>query len=277
MLDKLAMNTWNRVSAQEVASALGSPAVRVQRTKYHDAVYTFDRPGAAKTSPILTLHTEPVRLSIAPTKLELNPSRFHNFSELNSMLSSFTDVSKLQITRTDYAVDVPQSIETIRASLVLSRKKTREVYKRGHTLTGFYLGMRPELLSVYEKTTVGERQLSRVELRQWTKKVLIPEYTSISEIRNAKPFKNVRFKSLSENAAEIDRGKASGWNRLVAEHGAQGAIKILNKYSNFSRDFGHLIEPDPTMPNLDELFQHSIAAYFTESGTNTSDLAGGPQ
>ena len=64
MLDKLAMNTWNRVSAQEVASALGSPAVRVQRTKYHDAVYTFDRPGAAKTSPILTLHTEPVRLSI---------------------------------------------------------------------------------------------------------------------------------------------------------------------------------------------------------------------
>lgn len=277
MLDKLVLSTWDCVSAEDVASALGCSAHRVQRTKYHDAVYTFKREGAPKPSHILTLHTKPVRIGIAPTKLEINPSRFKNFSELDGMLNSFIDTSKLQISRIDYAVDVTLSIEAIRRSLVLSRKKNREVFKKGHTLNGFYLGKRPEQLIVYEKKIDGKPPSTRLGLRQSAKKVLIREYTSIAEVKNAKPFENIRFKTLRENAVEKDWARAKGWELLVAEHGAQGTVKILNKYSNFSRDFGHLIEPDPTMPNLDELFQDSIASYFTESGTKASDLAGGPQ
>jgi hypothetical protein len=50
--------------------------------------------------------------------------------------------------------------------------------------------------------------------------------------------------------------------------GAQGAFKTFNKHSNFSRDFGQLIEENPDIPNLDLIYQQELRGFFNQGSMN---------
>lgn len=274
MIDKLTMTSSEVVDPELASRQIKDHYKRVitTRTLYHNRVLVFFRPMQQNREGehLLSLHVDPSLPSYGQTKIELNPSRFSCFGELRELVSHiFCDENELRISRLDHAVDVELPVERIHQSLVYPRKKSREVYKDGRKLTGCYIGAYPEKLSIYDKALESglDGVLTRIELRQHNAKVMVKSFQKLPELVSAMPFESLKFfvpktDPGEENQEQLE--KLSSLQELFRSKGAQGAYKILNKHSNFKRNFKDCFEADPGIPNLNQLYNQNMLRFFKE-------------
>lgn len=265
MLDKLTLTSSESVSLEKAQYGLAGryATIKVTATKYHRLVYCFCRLSNGIAEQLLTLHINPASPWISPTKIELNPSKFANFDSLAAMLSNVVTIGSTRITRLDHTVDIEPSLRIIHESLIFSRKKFREIYGAGHSLTGFYVGKHPEVLCVYEKK-IGNETLTRIELRQHGEKAPIRRFVELPQLTNFRPFDRLEFKSVKPQCSLRESSKAALLRELVGKVGAQGAYKLLNRNSNFKRDFRGVLERPAEIPDLNDLYQKNLKSFFGE-------------
>lgn len=269
MLDKIALISNEPVSYEEACSGLQGTYSHVVRTatKYHRKVYAFYRGNRKSEDHFLTVHCQPVLDSMGATKLELNPSKFHGFSEVTKTLTAFANnIGQYRITRIDHAVDVEVPVGIVHEALLFSRKKSREVYREGHALTGFYLGKYPEILAVYEKSAANSlypKGLTRIELRQSREKVPVECYDDLPSLGTYKPFIRIEFTSpIPLERTLRTQSKVNILQEAIATFGAQGAYKVFNRHSNFRRDFKGCLTRPTNIPDLDKIYRENILAFF---------------
>jgi hypothetical protein len=271
MLDKLALTSAHTVLLQDAKKSLAGQFDKCLEigSKYHQQVCVFkyqDELEGKEGGHVLTLHLKPRYPTISPLKIEINPSRFKSFEALNDLLSLFHDPRHFNVSRVDHTVDLPVSVAEVYCSLLFPRKQIRRDF-RGNTLEGFYVGKFPELLCVYDKSLQAKQKgpLTRVELRQFGKKVPVQFYSELPELISYRPFERLSFVETStpDNFSSINLTKKSKFlAEAIEKLGAQGAFKAFNKHSNFKRDFKFCLKQNSKIPDLDSIYQDNLKKYF---------------
>lgn len=269
MLDKLCMTSPRKVSQETLLKNLqGYFTSRCEKsTNFHNKLLVLYNGKRKDDCHVISLHLEPnpKYRDIAPLKIEINPSRFESKDKMDALLEKVTDLEELKIVRIDHAVDLSgHSVEDVKKTILLSRKHSREVFKKCTELTGFYLGKPPEVLVIYDKKNPYDEVQTRVELRHFRYKVPIKEYNRLSEYLSESPFNAVKFLTLKNgsNPNGYDSRKRAQYEFLSQEHGAQFAYKYLNRGSNFKRDFKDLIIERKDIPDLNELYRENLVHFF---------------
>jgi hypothetical protein len=270
MLDKLHLTSHRHINLDEASRHLEGRYTHCipTSTKYHKQVLLFKQAIEGEKEPrqLLAVHTEPKLGGVSPLKIEVNPSRLESLDNLTELISLVCSPEDMRISRIDHCVDVLIDVRTIHQSLIFSRKKSREVYKQGHTLTGFYLGTFPERLAVYDKALEqGEASVcSRVELRQYGEKVPIRFYSDLKKLIHYKPFERLQFREVNDSPPQSVREatRRAILRESIEAYGAQGAYKVLNRHSNFRRDFDSLLGQSTNIPNLDAVYLKNIQQFL---------------
>lgn len=269
MLDKLSLITPQKITLEDATNNLKGRFShhKATGTKYHHSVISFHNGLGKDGKHLLTLHLQPRFSSIANTKIEVNPSNFQSFGELAALLSSIVDTSGLKLSRIDHAVDIEVTVAEIFSALIYSRKKSREVF-RDSTLTGFYLGSPPEQLVVYNKARqlTVEGTKTRIELRHYGEKISSKSFIDLPDCQSMNPFNDLKFRRVTADpyTSIRDRNRKNYISELIQTKGAQGMFKILNKHSNFKRDWESDFEEHSDIPNLNQIYQENLKRYFKE-------------
>lgn len=271
MIDKINLVTPREIDPEEACQHLEGQFTKVvtTATKYHNRVFVFKTGPHSNLEHLVSLHSGPRHPSISQSKIEVNPSRFLSFDKLTEMLTALLSrVDDLKVTRLDSAVDVQMPVSRIYQSLVITRKKHREVYKLGHEVTGFYVGAFPEVISVYDKALESkvEGPLSRIEVRQSKGKVPVGSYWDLPFLREYRPFSRMKFVKLASRPLTNlrDINKVRLLEESIAHLGSQGTAKTFNQHGNFLRNFGSLIESEPELSGLDSIYQSNLNKYFQQ-------------
>lgn len=270
MLDKLSLASLQLVTQEQACRRLQGHYDKIisTRTKYHNKVLIFSTGPDKKNDHLLTLHCEQVSAISHPTIAVFNPSKFKSYESILTLLKLlFDDPANLKIIRIDHAVDICFEVQRVRNTFRWSRKKSREVYRDGKILTGIYIGNCPERLAIYDKARESkvDGPLTRVELRQFNKKIPIRLFSELPTLQYYNPFEKLIIEKVAENSNSLnkkDKFKQLALKNLILEGGMQGAYKLLNVHSNFNRDFKNQLEPDTEIPNLDELYQNNLSRFF---------------
>lgn len=252
MLDKLEMRTEQIIDPRILRALLPGHQI----TTVPDTWYRLSTIVKAGKEHILTLKTDPFNSTAAPAKIIMNPSRWGSLESMATALAPLCDLTQLEITRIDHAVDLPVPIGQVHAGIRVKYKQDYDWYrergskKRGQ-LTGFYFGNKPELYSIYDKgfqlrgkslkrdKSQPEGVVTRIELRQWGKKV---RHKSLGELFNyleEEPFKHVEYwKPRSDLALETRHQIES----ILTSEGCFNAYFKLNRNKNFKRDAHKALE-----------------------------------
>jgi hypothetical protein len=215
----------------------------------------------------VTVSCIPTHPSISSLRIELNPSKLDSFSELLALTSAFDVPENLILSRIDHAVDLNYPIQDIYKGILNTRKRLRTEYAQGKDLTGFYLGNRPEMLTVYDRQFKDKLKdpCTRVELRQWNNKRPVPNLANLPELKGINVYRDIKFWKLKAPDS-IEHGRREKYKLLYNEiefYGAMGAYKRLNVQWNFKRDFGnHFFEENAGMPSLNQLYQAELNIFF---------------
>lgn len=265
MLDKLSLVSGQTISLDEAKANLKGfySNITLSATKYHSLLANFSMGG----DHLITLHLDPRFSHVAPTKIEINPSRHPSHSEMTKIIGLIADPSTIELSRVDHAVDLENiKVEQVQRSLLYSRKKSREVYRNCTELTGFYLGKHPELLAIYDKAKqAGLNEIkTRIELRQYREKLPINKFSELSKLQSFSPFSCIRFNRVSESPCQSLREKQRRdlLSESINDHGLQATYKLLNRHSNFKRDLQSSLEPDPAFPDLNQIYQQNLRTFF---------------
>lgn len=266
MLDKLALTGFQTITFEDACQQLKGlySSYKLTGSGLHRLIASF----RAGQNHLVTVHTQPRFRTVPPVKIELNPTTFRNIGDCIDLVGRLVDWRGLSVCRLDHAVDIPVSVENVFESLNFSRKKRRETYFDGTELTGFYLGTPPELLCVYDKAR--ERKLSepltRIEVRQYRNKVPVTSLQGLPSLRHYSPFARIKFFEVDQSPSGenvISKTKRTILRETIHEFGAHGAYKILNRHSNFRRDFGRCLSPSK-IPNLDAIYRANLSAFIGE-------------
>jgi hypothetical protein len=272
MLDKLHLTSPDTDLTKEKVTTLLQGHYQycsISATKFHNTLLVFH--GREKKDHIVSVHLDPRVGNVSPLRIELNPTRFSNANELVQFIEALCEPSDLKIVRVDHAVDlIGVSVEELHSKLILSRKKSREVYRDSRVLTGLHLGRPPELISIYDKGKqegLGAGIKSRIEVQHYRDKVGVKAFKNLASFQSESPFSKLVFKELvtPQNDSASDRKKLNRLQQEISERGAQASFKRLNINSNFNRDYSHLLVPSPSVPNLDAIYQNNLKEFFNES------------
>jgi len=223
---------------------------------------------------VAVLKTQPRFSSANAVRIEINPSRFKSFSEMNRIVSGITD-EPLKISRLDLCVDVDRSVEDVYKALLIQRKRSRKLhmqfdYKNMTEIKGCYLGSRPEIIVVYERDV--DRQ-TRIEIRMEKDRVPITEYSRLREYCDLNPFDAFSFVKVSAPTDSFqDRSIADAIAAEFESHGAMVAKSRINQqhHSNFHRAYTKYLAPDDSFPDLFEAHRDSLDRFFKGGGEQTA-------
>lgn len=277
MLDKLSLASLNTILPEDACRLLKGTYSNftVTRTNLHNKVLVFRKsPNKKREKGTIAVHCDQAISGRSyPNLIVLNPSHFQCFNQMKGLLALLvSDPDELRVIRVDHTVDVPIEIDSIFRSLRFGRKKSKADYQDGVSLSGFELGKYPEHLSVYDKAKREKvpGPLSRIEFRQYGAKVPVKKFGDLQMLVNYMPFGRLMFlqtRSEKDMAFQNERSKGLILEELVKRKGFQGAIKLLNRHSNFQRDFGSLIERDPRIPDLNLLYRANLETFFEISAS----------
>lgn len=269
MIDKLSLTSPEVITFEEAANCLKSYFSYTSRSasRYHQSVVTFKKGNDLRNDHLLTLHTEPRFYSSYPVKIEINPSRFSSFESLKQIIGLIAPIQDCRITRIDHALDLKHcSVSDVERALIYSRKKSREVFRESLKLTGFYLGKPPEQLVVYDrgKKLKLDSNVTRIELRHYREKIEHQAFTELPNYLNSNPFAKLKFQKLksSEPKSIYEKRKLDLLREYLAATGAQATYKLLNRTSNFKRDYSSVLEVDETFSNLDHMYREELKPFF---------------
>jgi hypothetical protein len=272
MLDKLTLTAPDSDLTKEIASRLLSghfSHCSYTSTKFHHEVVIFHKSRKEVGGHLISIHLQPRFSTTSELKVEINPSHFSSFGAMKKILELVSDPNDLRITRIDHAVDISGfSVNELHSRLIFSRKKVRELYKNGVDLESLYLGQPPERLLIYNKTLQeGSSGVlkARIELQQYREKVPHVSLRNLADYQSYKPFERLKFQTvLADPSDPLSQRKCDELNTYFLTKGAQATFKALNRHSNFKRDYSHILKPDVSVPNLDEIYQENLRTYFQE-------------
>lgn len=156
----------------------------------------------------VVLHERTYNKSARQTKIEVNPSKFTNFSELNCLLRALIpnlQDDQLYVDRLDFTVDfLTEQIDWHELKRITYKPRSTKVdiYE-----SGFTIGMTPSRLSSYQKIVDG-LEITRIEL-QLDERCGISSLKEFSKLELTEPFLTagiefLEIKTTSPVAASID-------------------------------------------------------------------------
>jgi hypothetical protein len=272
MFDKLEMRSQIKMDLKAVEGMyLPSQTVRMASSIYKRTLYVLD----SNRVVMFFIETDPIWPDIAPTKITANPARWASFDDFMASLSIFCDPRLLEITRIDHAVDIEMPIEHIYQGMRIKHKKQNSIYKencsiRGPFLTGFYLGVKPEFYCIYDKAyqlTVRQKLiknkelergiLSRIELRQFKRKVKYKQLNELINYLSDPPFTNIEFFEAKDNSRKSEALKI-----LMNEDGLQRAVAQLNRHHNFRRNNKKYLTEIDFESTIRILYEENLRRFF---------------
>ena len=182
---------------------------------------------------------------------------------------------QLEIRRIDHCADMDVSIEKVRSSLIVKRKRKRSDYDHNETTTGLQFGKGSEVISIYNKAlqlkekgrTSNHRgeHLTRFEVSQKQKKI---KYNRVSQLDNyllENPFSKLIFYKLDKpNSVPDDLPLRDRiFLEMVMERGLHSTYKILNQHNNFSRDHKSKLVETEFSAMIKDKYHKSLREFIT--------------
>lgn len=273
MLDKLEMRTKEQFDLKIINNQFSD----YQRIIKPDSIYRYCLQVVKNGKEVLTIKTNPIWQNVFQSQIKLNPTSWDSIESLNQTLSLFSNISKLEIIRIDHAVDLPLSLSYVHSGLRIKFKQNsnkyreRENYKKSQ-LTGYEIGTKPELYCIYDKrlqskerkatkTNIpGDDPVTRIELRQFGKKIrhrFLPELTNYID---EPPFYNIEFLEFNQDTGTTL--KAKSLENILAVDGLYNVYFNLNKKNNFKRDCLKYLTPINFQETLNSSYQENLRHYF---------------
>jgi hypothetical protein len=169
-------------------------------------------------------------------------------------------------------------LEEVRKSIRVKHKRGRHDYPEKDYFTGFELGCDQEIICIYDKAfeLLKRRKyrqikgshpnvLTRIEVRQRTKKILYPNYHDIKNYISTNPFKAIEFYKLDNIPSLPEYEQFKAWKLIskLEESGClHGAIKRLNRNNNFNRDNSFLLRDRELEISIEKQFKENLTEFF---------------
>lgn len=270
MIDKLYLKTKD--PAIEFCPSITSQKIHAP-DNFYEAIYRYEENGR-----YALIKTKPKNPHISPVKIETNPVKWPNSSELIKWVASQTDPEKLFISRIDCAVDTTIPVIDLWKSVRIKHKQDGSFHfpsdtrtKRGE-VTGFYIGSKPEVWCIYDKAY--EKRVkklfkikgaesgikSRIEVRLESRKVPVKPLTDINQYLNINPFEKLVCMELINR----DDQKTKELEESIRTFGFANNYLMLNMHSNFFRDAKKSFSEVPLNEQLHKTYQDNLRQYFKE-------------
>lgn len=183
------------------------------------------------------------------SKLITNPSQFKTFREYLECYFCHGEMLLGDITRIDLCADVKVSFEWVFERVRLKYKRISSLYMSDQlgSRTGFYIGLKPDYILIYDKAfelveksrrlklkrlqEVPRGVLTRFEIRLFNNKVPIKSITEIYKLLELNPFEKLEVIEF-ENTK-----KGRQLKELSEKYGYHTAQKRLNQNNNFNTKF----------------------------------------
>lgn len=230
--------------------------------------------GEGKT---IAIRVDPYYPSALPS-IEFNPSKFNHWSELESALSLFTSLKNLTIDRLDHAVDVKAPFLDVRSKIRIKRKQTACSYsqieaRKGVIREGIKMGEKPEVYCIYDKgCEVTSRYRfkpipgvklginTRVEVRQFNKKVTFPNLLDLRKYINHDPFENLVTFEVDDSCQ--DKLKLEDIKRDLRLISFDELYVSKNLNGNFFRTYGRCFKRSNLSDQIRDDYQSKIRSFI---------------
>jgi hypothetical protein len=225
----------------------------------------------------LTVRTLPYYQS-ANESIELNPSKFDHWSEVESVLSMFTKMESIEIDRLDHAVDLAIPYVKIREMLRIKRKQREYTYKtvdsrRGVIKEGMKCGEKPEVFCIYDKayevtskyrfkpiSGVNLGLSTRVEVRQFNKRILFPKLSQIKSYIDYDPFEKLESYELNEDHS--DKLKLDVIRKELGSISFNEYFALKNSMGNFFRTYSGCFKRTDLIDQIREDYQSNLRKFI---------------
>jgi hypothetical protein len=228
--------------------------------------------------------------------LEFDPNKLrYGFSDLNYLLNRIFghNCPDLKISRIDPCADIEMPVDFFRRCLrVPAKRKSTEFAVNGQNfvrtysdrgITGFYIGASPAALRVYDKREEMKRLRENVDYLppiltplEWElrhRKCPISYLSEFYGLLDYQPFDKIEVLDVREfydfHNEPADSLKRFLFNRLSAEQGTKEAIRILNHWRNFKRDYGPITcNRMEIKEKLNESYLDGVRRFFNNEGAD---------
>lgn len=249
MLDKIFLRSKEAKcfpSLMENLTQLGANHYGIRDSHYKEA-WVFQKFG----KQLMTIKTQPLSDDKYPLRIEFNPSKFENITELEKLFLNTDIVNEAEIIRIDHCSDLNLNIADIYTTTRVKFKRGRRIENLDH-VSGLYFGKRPEVYLLYDKayqpknnyqTTLKPNRdiprgsLVRLEVRQFDKKTPINHLSEIPKLLEHNPFKKLITVKFS------DTSKGQSLEHMCREHGFGRVHKFLNGSNNFNKTYQKHLKP----------------------------------
>lgn len=261
MLDRITLASTESIG--DIGTALNDYLIRIEpisQTKFHSERCMVWRGGQR----LFALHSSSRGLA-DETRIEFNPNWYSGFNEFKGQIKKLIDLKSCRIVRLDSAIDLTLPTNEVFESISFGRKLAVKQYSRELEIETFYCGKYPESVCVYDKAKQNklEGPLTRIEVRQFSKKIPIKKLDEIEKLIEHNPFHMVQPMAvigIPENTQQLE--KIEKWIQMKELVGAHMARKKLNKSYNWARDYGGLIGGDPNFPNVFEQHKKELMEWI---------------
>jgi len=202
-------------------------------------------------------------------RIEINPSHLTSATSLFYITEKFLNHSFL-IHRIDFNVDLNIELQDVFKSLMIPRKRLRVEYHNMCKLKLLNYGQRPEVVCCYEKDNV-----TRVEVRFFGNKVPIKDFSQLIKYVEINPFERLSFIKIKSPTSKLkDVATSKALNEQLVLQGAMAtrrAINQTNKNNNFKRDYDKFFVQNENFPNLYQIHQKELSAFFKNDEEKTNE------
>lgn len=240
MIDKLRLKAFETKTHDEIRSDLKElKYITTKSSRYYSEILVFEQ----ATGISVEISVNPNIEGISSLVMMFNPSRFPSFGKVDSIVNSVFNSDPI-IDRIDFNVDIAMPINDVLGSLMIKRKRAREVYREYTEATGVYIGRNPDLYCLYNKALKDKLSgdLTRIERRLFKQKVPFRNYSELDFYLDFNPFESLSMYELKMTGNRLsDEAKFKKLQELALLHGLTGAKRILNSNQNFNRDYGKFL------------------------------------
>lgn len=229
-------------------------------------------------SHYLTIKTQPRQINIRPTLLSLNPARLSGKSELLKITSNLLR-GQLEINRIDLCSDIEAPIEDLYSRTRVKFKQKVSEFEHGSKLTGYYFGVKNEVLVIYDKAYQLEKSrkirpkyikgstkstVTRFEVRLKGGKIPHRSLEKIGFYREYNPFSFLEIENFA-NADTIkpaDSLKAKFLREQCEAFGFNHTSKLLGASNNFNKTFGRYLSRSSENDDLLNNYRKNISTFL---------------
>lgn len=261
MIDKAKLIALEGIEPDKIHDV--AKRISIDTSGMMDSHYLRARRYITQNKQVFTLKTNPKQQNIAPLAIELNPSHFSGLAEMNRVIQSITDLDKLRFSRLDFSSDLPVSFNDCWRLVDVKYKTVRDRY-RSFSVNGLYFGCNNNIIKVYDKTKQAnlDHPVTRVEVMQKHRSLVIGNFSKIYELEKFDPFQNIRFMEL---ILPPESGSPKSYTELserIKTDGLSVARRELGVQNNFNKTFSRYLTESPLTQQMKELHETELKKFL---------------